>query len=177
MNKAGSFIFRGIDRVEGRLIERSLENKVKADAAGRVTASVAESEAGTQAAKEATKYATGFRRHTVAETFNSGFDAGATVAAATGQGAAATIAAGVAGGVAIVGARLAKAALPRKQRVALEWMERRARNKFQGLYDNITGFKDWPKLSLEYGVRGVKGAIVGGLSEGSEEAVQYLNSL
>jgi hypothetical protein len=114
VDKGGKFIFRGAERLEGRLIERSLKNRVSADASGRVTATVAEAEAAKEATRQSTKYANGFRKKSMAETFNTGFETGASAAAASGHGVVGTTAAGLVGGSVNVAARLAKSALPRK---------------------------------------------------------------
>lgn len=181
LGKAKGFAYRQLDRAAGKAIAKRFGTRIETDAAGNIVArSTAKegAEATAKATEEAAgRYSNGFRKKTISETFKEGYNAGSTTSDLLGFGYAGHVAAGTIGGVTSTGARLAKQLLPKKWQAYVDNFGEQMMHKYQHIYDKLLPQGTFRNVLAKYGVHIASNALVNSMQEGTEEGVQYLNSL
>lgn len=167
-----------LSKIGQNIASREAGGQVTTNAAGKVVMEPAEKTAARQTAKNTASgtYANGFRRKSFEEAVKSSFIRGAAIGEATGLGFAG---AGIVGTTAAVARGLSRAGismLSPKARSVYRALEEAAIHKYQGVYDKLLPNSKFGKAVVIYGARTARNTIASGLTEGAEEAVQYLNS-
>lgn len=178
LNKAKSLTMKGLDRAAGKILGRELPVTIASDAAGNIAARTGSRSAARRATEEvAGKYKNGFRKKTASETWSSGYSVGADLADAAGLGYFGRIGAGTVTGSAAIGARLGKQLLGRRSREFVDNFTEQVMHKYQSVYDKLLPQSEFSRFALKYGLNYGKAQFVNAMSEGSEEGVQFINSL
>ena len=124
-------------------------------------------------------YKNGFTRpnKTVKEAFKQGYDVGGEAAEVAGFGYAGKVIGGTAAGATNVAANTLKKRLGRKASAAIDAYTEAFVNKYQNVYNKLLPQDTFRYFAAKYGYQYGKAQFFGGLIEGGEEGVQYLNSL
>lgn len=123
------------------------------------------------------KYKNGFKKNTISQTLNRGYEIGSNVGDALGFGYAGHVLGGTVGAATNTGLKFLRSKLPNNMKSVIDATEEVLMHKYQNVYDKLIGTKEWKKLLLKYGLNTIQRGTIASLNEGSEEGVQYLNSL
>lgn len=167
LEKSAGYVRKGI--------KNRLAVSAAKDADGKIIASGAGSTLRSRLAGES-KFANGFSKNTVTESFGKGFEAGSEIAESIGLGGAGSVVGGVIGGAARSTAHMARKINPKFGTWA-DNVEETLMRKYQNIIDKLTPENEWAKLASRYGLRAIPRGVGQAMSEGSEEGVQYLNSV
>lgn len=168
-----------------RTTERRLVNNVLSDGAEVTVASEGKSVAGGVGSKLTStggKYKNGINKpvKTYEQAFTEGYEFGAQVGDGLGYGVAGRTVGGITGGLSNVTGKFVKSQLPGTWQAALDQFATATMYKYQGVIDKLFS-SGGRALAAKYGLKTLTktahGAAIDALSEGSEEGVQYLNSL
>lgn len=170
----GGKTWAAVDRAAERAISNNadfvVEETAKKTLRSRMTNKAA------QATEEAVENTAGaYKNSTLSNAIQSGYRRGMEVGAAAGYGLAGQQIAGVTGAALNSAAHLARTQLTPSQQRLLSQVERFASRKYQAVYDRLLKDHDFAKLALQYGYKQAKLHTLTGLSEGAEEAAQYIH--
>lgn len=167
LEKSAGYVRKGI--------KNRLAVSAAKDADGKIIASGSGSTLRSRLAGES-KFANGFSKNTVTESFGKGFEAGSEIAESIGLGGAGSVVGGVIGGAVRSTAHMARKINPKFGTWA-DNVEETLMRKYQNIIDKLTPENEWAKLASRYGLRAIPRGVGQAMSEGSEEGVQYLNSV
>lgn len=171
-----NMIFR---KGESRVLSKALRNEASV-AEGRVAANTAERSAGSITRnRELGVYENGFRKpnNTYGDTMVKGYEQGAALGEKLGLGVTGSMISGTAWGVTRTVGSKAFNSLPQTARGFLEGVGRNIADKWNGVYDRLFPLGSARNLLRKYGWRTLSKQLSSSMSEGSEEGVQFLNSL
>lgn len=178
----GSKVWTSVDRAAERAISNEVKYTVEESSKKTLRTRIADQSAkGASYSKKDVldryerMYGKAYKNGTLSNAIRKGYGAGLETGAALGYGLAGQHVAGAVGATANAAVHLARTQLgPNSQRL-LNQVERFAARKYQAVYDKLLGDNDFAKLALLYGYKQAKVHTLSALSEGAEEAAQYIH--